>query len=247
MVQLELTRVVVGLPVAALFPLGIPSVNRDEWVTRSLSLGYSAVVLAPLFPSWKAWFLLGVTLVAAEVARAKLRVNALRKEKKEVNSHNHFLMRSLLVVAVTLGGVAFVAFLVTAWSDAAGYIGAAIFNDKLIIMCNGFLGATFAGDLIVSHAVGPFLDRVEDAKSAQLNNTGAQIGWIERAIFFPLIAGGAAAAAAMALTAKSMVRMPGLRKKPGMTEYVLLGSMLSILVALGFAVLTRVLLGMSPL
>lgn len=247
MVQLELARLVVGLPVAALFPLGIPSVNRHEWVTRSISLGYSMVVLAPLFPSVKAWVLLGITLVAAEVARAKLRIHALQKVKAEAKSHNHFLMRNLLVVAATLGCVALVAFLVAAWADAAGYIGAAIFNNRLVVVCNGFLGAAFAGDLIVSHAVGPFLDRVKGVESAQLNNTGAQIGWIERAIFFPLIAGGAAAAAAMALTAKSMVRMPGLQGKAGMAEYVLLGSMLSILVALGFAVLTRVLLGMSPL
>jgi hypothetical protein len=65
---------------------------------------------------------------------------------------------------------------------------------------------------------------------------------------FAFIAGGQPSAAALAITAKTLVRIPDLQSHPkAFVEYVLIGTYASLLVALTFAVFVRLALGLSPL
>jgi hypothetical protein len=123
-------------------------------------------------------------------------------------------------------------------------------NHKVSIVASGALAAMFAGDLVVAVIVKPYVSGIskKDPAGEHLSRAGAQIGWIERAVFFAFVAGGQPAAAALALTAKSVTRLPSLREgQEGFVEYVIIGSMVSIFVALFAAVVTRLAIGLPPI
>ncbi|TDD47948.1 hypothetical protein [Saccharopolyspora elongata] len=248
---MELARIAIGLPVAAAFPLEIPTVNASKKLTIALTATYSFIVLFPLLPSWLGFLSFGITIGASFAIRAVVKLDKVVASEDGSAPWGSSLIQRLSELAglfALIGVIVAILFPNIALGET---LGNTIQNDQAIIICSGYLGATFFGDLIVSHAVGPLLanasgDESDDAK--KLKNAGAHIGWIERAIFFPLFAGGVAAAAAIAFTAKSLVRLPSIRKDShNMAEYVLVGSMLSALVAMLFAIMTRLALGMSPI
>lgn len=249
---MELLRIAIGLPVAAIFPLGIPTVNSKQWLAVGFSTAYATIVLLPMLSSWRGWALLVFAVLVALALGKSMRVNKITKEPSGRTPWGQFLVGKIAFVVCTALFVAIVSVMLMPDISLGASLAALLMNDRTVVICNGYIGAMFAGDLVVSHAVGPLLDRLpknDSYDATALSNAGAHIGWIERALFFPLFAGGAAAAAAIAFTAKSLVRLPGLHDNShkNMAEYVLVGGMLSALVALVFAIITRLALGMSPI
>src|SRR5262249_54450632 len=88
----------------------------------------------------------------------------------------------------------------------------------------------------------------EPTELRALVGAGMLIGWLERAIVFSFVMAGQSTAAMLALTAKSVARFPALsRNEEGFAEYFLVGTLTSLVMALGPALATHWLLGaVSP-
>jgi len=68
----SVVRLMVGLPVGALFPLGVPGLRDSLRVHAGVGLAYSAFILAPAFPGWRSWVLLLLTGAACVGLRSRL-------------------------------------------------------------------------------------------------------------------------------------------------------------------------------
>jgi hypothetical protein len=122
-------------------------------------------------------------------------------------------------------------------------------DDRLAIILSGLLLAVFTGGELVAGAVRPLIRRLAElgADIHRIVPTSAYIGWIERTLVFTFVAGGHAEAAALAIAAKSLTRLPNVEQHPaGFGEYVLVGTLSSLLVASLSAIVVRVALGLSP-
>jgi hypothetical protein len=124
---------------------------------------------------------------------------------------------------------------------------AAVTNNLVAIVLFGGLGAVFLANPIVRIMVkGPLRDL--GAGGAQMLPSGRAIGHLERFVVFVLIVGGHPEAAAIAVTLKSIIRIPDAQNhRPGFVEYFLVGTLASVGVALTSAIIVRILLGQAPL
>jgi len=107
----------------------------------------------------------------------------------------------------------------------------------------------FLGGSLVSWILSPFTNALPEKGHSRpsLANAGRYIGWFERTVLFAFVIGGEPQAAAVALVAKSFARFPVLRDdEEGFAEYFLIGSLVSITVAVGAATGTRAALGIGP-
>jgi hypothetical protein len=250
----EAAQIGVGIPVAILFPLGVPWLNRHVKLCAATSLIYAALVLLPVLHGWPGWVVLGGTPLAALLARRLLRgaipgvdepVPLPGPRKIPVRFVKRGLGTLVLVGFVTVAPVV----LVTGW-DWFTTFRRVLTDGPLTTVATGALTAMFVGDIVLYVVVKPYLKRLsaEDLAGGRLSQTGANIGWIERAVFFSFVASGQPEAAALALAAKSVARLPTLREgEEKFTNYVITGSMVSILIALLAAVITRLALGLSPI
>ena len=85
------------------------------------------------------------------------------------------------------------------------------------------------------------LPHVADQSSQQLQNAGLYIGWLERTVILIAMALHSPAAIGLVLTAKSIVRYQELGRSARFVEYFLIGTLLSIALAmLGGIALARV-------
>lgn len=171
---------------------------------------------------------------------------ALRRCKRWVKSPQ----RRSLLSGVSLALVsAVVVYLAIGPSKFSRLIHGAVESDKLTIVVLGLLSATF-----VSHeAVARLYALVDkDAPNTRteifaFNENYAFIGWLERALVFAFIASGQAAAAALAITAKSLARHQKLENERKFDERFIIGTVVSVLFAILWAVLVRVSLGLKPM
>jgi hypothetical protein len=111
------------------------------------------------------------------------------------------------------------------------------------------LAAVFLGGAVVGLIVEPIAMSFEKPAISVpwLLQAGARVGHIERLLFFIFIAGGASSAAALTLTAKSLVRLRSISDDINQAEYYLVGTLSSAAVCLTAAVGTRLALGLAPL
>jgi hypothetical protein len=134
--------------------------------------------------------------------------------------------------------------------DLGDAIRTAIDSNAFVVVASGALAAVFLGGSVVAWVLSPFTELLakEEApeKLNSLKHAGTLIGWLERALFFALLAGGAPEAAAVALTAKSVARFPLLSQhQEGFAEYFLIGTLASLVVALAAAVAVRAAVGLG--
>jgi len=125
-----------------------------------------------------------------------------------------------------------------------------VVDDAVSVVLSGLLAASFLGQELVVPLVRPFARTLSAANEnlEEIGHTSAYIGWVERALVFICSAGGQPAAAALVITAKTLVRIPDLQEHPkGFVEYVLIGTLASLLVALASAIIVRLAFGLSPI
>jgi len=121
-------------------------------------------------------------------------------------------------------------------------MGAFVFDNRTALVLTGGLAAIFIGGAAIVLIVEPLAKPIP-----RLLQVGAHVGHIERLLLFILIAGGAPEAAALALTAKSLVRLPSISSDMDQAEYYLVGTLSSAAVSLVTAIGTRLALGLTPL
>lgn len=135
------------------------------------------------------------------------------------------------------------------WNTLAK-VGEILTSDRAALVASGLLAAVFCGNDLVLLLVKTFIGLPEKDKTAPLEQalTSEYIGWLERAIVFAFIVGGQPSAAALAITAKSLARIPDPKAhEKNFIEYFLIGTLSSLLVALSIAVTVRIALGLPAL
>lgn len=240
----EVLRAAVGLPIAVIWPLGLPGIGGSR-LFRALAAGLTAAfVLAPRFPDGEAFLLVIVATAAAAVLRPGKTADVTGAPPAPLVT----AVATALALAVA-GGLVL----------DAGAVGDAldggVDDERIAFVVVGLLGAVFGAGALIGAALGPLADRVRrEAKPAEetategLVRAGLYIGWLERSLVFLFVVAGEPSAAALALTAKSVARFPAFaRGHEPLAEYVLIGTLASFGLAIAAAVGTRALLGLSAL
>jgi hypothetical protein len=125
------------------------------------------------------------------------------------------------------------------------------------VLAVGLLGlaAVFAGGLLVGGILGRLeltadlaaADRGGDPPRKSIRNAGRYIGWLERGLIFAVIVAGMPSAAALVLGIKTAARFPQFEHEERFVEYYLIGTLLSLSVALAAALIARALLDLPLL
>ncbi|MEO3772510.1 hypothetical protein [Micromonospora sp. B9E7] len=222
---------------------------------------YATYAVLPVLDGWKAAFVWAAAALSGllhnvpprrpdrwSVLRgwASLRLRSrpsLTESLRPVMSHRNLatVLGVLLLAVVAFYGTTWIQKVATLWND-----------DRLSVILSGFLLAVFAGNLIVARVVRPYFNALTEPEhdgGAGLLPLGTYLGWIERALVFIFIATGQPEAAALAITVKSLVRLPEVREQrdSSFSQYVMMGTLTSLLVAVGAGIAVRIALGLPAL
>jgi hypothetical protein len=116
------------------------------------------------------------------------------------------------------------------------------FDNKILSLLVVYISVIFAGGYLIRFLTKSLSrDAGVDESSAQLRNAGLYIGWLERFLVMTAFLLQSPAAAGLILAAKSIARYPEM-KSARFAEYFLIGTLLSICLAIvGAAVLLKLL------
>jgi hypothetical protein len=110
-----------------------------------------------------------------------------------------------------------------------------------------YVGIVFGGGYLIRYVIRGIARGVVQEGPEQLQNAGLYIGWIERALIITAMALQSPALVGLILTGKSIARFPEF-KEPRFAEYFLIGTLLSILLAVfGGIALLQILYGTGSL
>lgn len=220
-----LVRTAIAVPVAALLPLGLSRMQQSAAARAILAAMIVVLALAGSWGDWQTW---------AAVACASAAAAAVGRS----NRPRRWFSATLAAAAVSVCLV-----------DAAGVRDGleAVANDwRVSVVVLGGLACVFVGGAIIKVVLRPFAERVGDRSDvAGMENAGRIIGWIERSLLYGLVLLGVPDAAALVIAGKSIARFPSFKEEQ-FAEYYLIGSLLSLTIALGAAVAVRAIVGLDP-
>ena len=222
----DLTRAVIGVPAAAITPPFI-SWLRGRVARPALTAALGAWAVAPSLGRWEGWVLIAAAvLVTIIFGTSPGRDAPLRAAAAAV------------VLAAAAGLVLDAAATIDALDGAAS-------DDAPVVVVAGALITVFVGGAVIGQFLGVFAHRVTTADSDELARAGLYIGWLERALLYGFVVAGAPSAVALVVAAKSIARFPSFSKEK-FAEYFLIGTLASVVVAVGAGVAVRAILGLSP-
>jgi hypothetical protein len=268
---MELSRLLLGFVVAIGVPLSVPILRRSKkWVVL-FSAGYAAYCSFWVLSAIKS---LAVCLIAVAASLILCRWRAASdgapkgcaddavpkavSPSKAVTGVKSLFTETLrfcracmtrvdMVVLIVL--CCFVVLIASSLYKAGG-LERLLDNDRIALVLSGGLLAVFAGNELVLLAIMPYLRALESQGESvgTIIPTGLHIGWIERTIVFSFIAAGEPEAATLAVAAKSLIRIPEVQRHAGVyAQYVVVGTLANLLVALFAAIIVRICSGMPPL
>lgn len=222
----ELIRAVIAVPVATLLPLGLPTTPRWWWRAAIAA----ALTLAALWThndNWQTW----VIVVSAAVAAS-------------APVGNRHAPRAL--VAATAGAILVAVGITDPGAAGDGLKVLADRRDVMVVLA-GALACVFIGGALIGSVLRPFAAKVrrDDRDIPGMENAGRFIGWLERALLYGLVLAGAPDAAALVIAGKSIARFPSFEEEH-FAEYYLIGSLLSLALAVGTALAVRAIIGVHP-
>ncbi|MEV5431046.1 hypothetical protein [Streptomyces sp. NPDC052701] len=216
------------------------------------SLLYGAAVILPESRSVDAWLvLLGITLLSVCGA-------VFNRPWASISISFGWLpvmspMRYLAVAGAT-ASTFLLAYM--GWNVLLEHLRAAVADDdRFVITASGLLLAVFGCQFLISMAVDPLIEKIDieiaagrlPASVRKFVEAGSHVGWIERFILFAFLVSGSPEAAALVVTAKSFARASEVREGGRLVgDYYLIGTLVSVAVALGVSSITRLGLGLSP-
>lgn len=108
------------------------------------------------------------------------------------------------------------------------------FGEMIWIYLAGIIFLTLPASVMISKVISPWAQQIGDRSDDSLENAGKYIGILERIFVFIFIVAGRWEAVGFLLTAKSVFRFGDLResKDRKLTEYILLGTLISFGVAM---------------
>lgn len=245
---LEVARILFGIPVAILLPLTITILSRNYVLSTAAALVYGAYVSAPLFPGGKFWLIIAAILAVHTVLRLIIGAQhtniSRRVQQVAIRSASRSIAFIILMFAAVLFGI-----LIVVGHNGVYSVGRFVFDNRTVLVLTGGLVAVFIGGAAIGLIVRPLTKSmdVSEISVPRLLHVGANVGHAERLLLFILIVGGAPEAAVLALTAKSLVRLPSISSDMNQAEYYLVGTLSSATASLVAAIATRLALGLSPL
>jgi len=248
MTSLDVSRIITGIPVAILLPIAITQLSFNGIYSMITAFLYGAYVSLPLFPMWQFWLSIAVVpvlhLAIRRITRTQHTPVAGHCQRAVIRTYG----RSIVFIVILCFAVIFGELITQGYSGLRSMLELGLNNNVAIVM-NGGLAAVFLGGAVVGLIVKPIVMSFEKPATSvpRLLQVGAHVGHIERLLFFIFIVGGASSAAALALTAKSLVRLPSMSDDINQAEYYLVGTLSSAAVCLAAAVGTRLALGLAPL
>jgi hypothetical protein len=248
-------RLMAGLPVGVLFPLGIPGLRDDLRTHTGAGLLYCLLIVAPDLDQWRGWVLLA--LATAVCAGIRVRLGPSSGTAAETPWITSVLSRrDALIPGAAVTGLAVAVGLIASPTTMNHYLHAALGSDRFALLSAGALTSIFLGGLVVEQVLRPHTETLrlksaalplESSEVKALVGAGMLIGWLERSIVFTLVMAGQPTAAVLTLTAKSVARFPALRRnEEGFAEYFLIGSLTSLVMSFAPALGTHWLLGIAP-
>ena len=111
----------------------------------------------------------------------------------------------------------------------------------VIILAAGYLLSVFGGGWVIAR----FLEKVQTAgepSSDGIPYAGKYIGWFERFLIVTFVLLGEMAAVGLVIAAKSILRLGQARQDRGFAEYVLLGTLASVSIAVAIGTAIRILI-----
>lgn len=118
-------------------------------------------------------------------------------------------------------------------------------RDRLLITGVTYVAVIFVGGYLIRYLTRPMSQKLEARKETpdELRNAGLYIGWLERFLILTAILIQSPAMVGLILTGKSIVRFPE-AKEPRFAEYFLIGTFLSMSIAIiGGLILARAIYG----
>ncbi len=242
----DLVRAVVALPVAVLWPIGLPG-RLDRRPHAVLAVATAALLCAPLLDRVAGW---AVLATAAAVAALLPRPMTALDRAGQTRAARAGGAAPLVPLALAALVTAALAALLVDPGRAADGVGAALGEQDVAVVAAGALTALFIAGAVLGALLRPLADRITDAGVTPpgLARAGLYIGWLERGLVFTFLVTGQPEAAALALTAKSVARFPAFSSgSEALAEYVLIGTLASFVLVTLAAIATRALLGLPAL
>ncbi|MEV6968355.1 hypothetical protein AB0M47_24905 [Hamadaea sp. NPDC051192] len=254
--MIDVVRLWLGILVAVALPLGLPARQTNIGLRCLFTAAYAAYAIFPALPFGTAvatWLGVVAIGVAAQLGvRRRAATAEQTPDRDDLARMAHRIWQSHRQVVYVLAGLLLLLPVVAAvhfGGRSLDELGRLLADDRVAIIVSGLLFAVFTGGDFVAATVRPLIRRLAErgADIHQIVPTSAYIGWIERTLVFTFVAGGHPEAAALAIAAKSLTRLPNVDQHPsGFGEYVLVGTLSSLLVASMTAVVVRLALGLSP-
>ncbi|GLY51859.1 hypothetical protein Lesp01_55150 [Lentzea sp. NBRC 102530] len=251
---MEIARLSLGLLVAVMVPVGVARRGQRLWVCTIVGLAYAAYVVFPVVDGVAGvvcWLCAGVaTALLGVLSRRAGEKPVVVRPRRSARDVARWFRRQWWPVTLTLAlaGTLFAALLTSRGAKTMDLVTGALGNDRWSVVLSGLITAVFVGDDLIRAVLRPFVRQLKEhgVDVASLAPTSAHIGWMERALVFILVAGGQADAAALAITIKALFRISTDRTRD-FTEYYLVGTLTSVVLATTVAIVVRLGLGLSPL
>jgi hypothetical protein len=258
----ESARLVIGLIAAVAVPASVPALRTHTWRVTLAATVYAGYIAFPVL-DWGSATVISVLTTAAALARktdrgslqrwlSSFRPTAARQILPTVSNglravKGHRMLRAdavLVIVLLLLAG-----WMATGLSPKA-ILSLFIDDNRVAIVLSGLLLAAFASNDVALVIVRPYLDvlQLQGEDLGALLPVGLHIGWIERSMTFAFICGGFPEAAALAIAARSLARLPEVQRHPGaFAHYVVVGTLANLALATSVGIVVRLCLGLSPL
>lgn len=132
------------------------------------------------------------------------------------------------------------AVLITAWYLYWGGGDVGGLSDQFWILLTGLLFLTYPASYFMQHLMAPWNDQIETSQKESLQGAGKYIGMLERIFVYLALITGNAQVIGFLLAAKSVFRFGDLTRSKDrkLTEYILIGTLFSFLMAIAVGLLS---------
>jgi hypothetical protein len=220
----ELARISLGFLLATVVPAYLPGSSAHVHRRALLAAGLLLVTLLPASPGPEIWAL---AVLAVAFSAAVPPASA--------------LLPAGVVVLVALAAV------LQSAGETWEAVESVASNDDVLLVVAGWAVAAFGGGAVVGWMTRPFASTdLKGADEADITDpapatpeghpgAGRLIGWLERTLIFGFVVAGKPEAAVIVFAAKSIARFASLDDRR-FAEYYLIGSLASLLIAVGAGV-----------
>ncbi|HEV7968602.1 MAG TPA: DUF3307 domain-containing protein [Candidatus Acidoferrales bacterium] len=110
-------------------------------------------------------------------------------------------------------------------------------QNKLLLVAVIYVLSVFGGGYFIRYLIAPLWKETDKESSDEVRNAGLYIGWMERFLVLTAIFLQSPGTIGLIFAAKSIARYPEMQSSSRFVEYFLIGTLLSITIAIGGALI----------